>query len=167
MWFGWSVLATCFLLGCGPEFDFFVGPTPVTLEAGAEDQVPCDLVESLHAIQIYLAVNHGEVVSDRIMSVPLTLYPDYAIPRTAGHPYVNGLLQGRTVHVRILGPSMLSTALIHEYINHLACFIIHGDSNASHENPVCRELEVSVTDFVTAKVTPFWESGRCSDLDWR
>lgn len=162
-------LFSMFLFGCGNMPDFWIGPTKVYLEAGAEDQVPCDLFEGMRHIEGYFEKNHDKKIAYEIISKPLILYPDYAGPVEAFGRlgYYNGLTESGAIKVRILGPSILSTALIHEYVNHYACFILHKDVNASHENPECRQLEIDVGNYVQSKIAPLWESGRCSELDWR
>lgn len=164
-----KVLALSLLLsGCGGEIDFYVGPTPVILEDGAREQIPCDFAQVLRETHREIENRFDRRMANKILSTPVRLYPDYATPKSKFDysAYLNGLKEGGEVHVRILGPSILTSALLHEQINHCLCNEAYNDMNASHKNEDCKREESEITAIVREKTTSE-RMGRCADESWR
>lgn len=137
------VLCTILLVRCGrQEPDYQVGPTAVYLEPGAAVQLPDDFFDGLAALQNFLG--------DGVMQGELVLYPNDAL--IAGHRNYNGLTEGHSIGVRLLGDSVLRTALVHEYTAHRACRVVYSDGNASHENITCKQLEEDAGNFVQERL---------------
>ena len=161
---------TLFIASCGlGQVDFWVGPTPVELTEGAKEQVPCDFVESLREIQKFISERFGENIANDIMSKKIVLYPDYATPPSRVNPnlYLNGITEdGKEIHIRLLGPSILQTALIHEMVAHLVCHKVYDDVNVNHDNAECMKLEGEATLQVYERTQSVRES-RCAEEYWR
>ena len=156
------------LTACGPGPDFFVGPTAVYLEEGAREQIPCDFVGVLRETHREIENRYDTKMANKILSIPIRLYPDYAIPPSVRGPggYYNGLKEGGEIHVRILGPSILRSAMLHEQIDHCLCAEAHNSVNADHKNEVCNTLETEITEVVREKTTSE-RMNRCADEYWR
>lgn len=163
------ILALCLTLSaCGGAPDFFVGPTAVYLEEGAREQIPCDFVASLRETHREIENRFGTKTANKILNTPIRLYPDYATPKSKldYSAYLNGLKEGGEVHVRILGPSILTSAMLHEQINHCLCDVEFNDINRYHKNEDCKIQEQEITTIVREKTTAE-RMNRCSDEYWR
>lgn len=120
------------------EESFWVGPTEVFLEPGAEDMVPVDLVEVLSGTSRWLSVRYSERVAIAILTKPLRLFPVYSTPQPGlGRGYNTGAFTWLQIEVRILGPSILDSAMLHEYIDHWACYLLTRDINSDHSSDEC------------------------------
>lgn len=151
-----------FLFACENP-DFWVGPTPIFLETGAQEQIPCDFVSVLKETNKEIQKRHNEIIAIKIMEIPIRLYPDYSTPKSKlkRNVYLNGLKEGGDIHVRLLGSSILDTALLHEQINHCLCEIVYDDVNVYHKNQICALQETEITDIVGDKAESE-RQGRCS-----
>jgi len=143
------------------DVDFYIGPTPVSLADGAREEIPCDLADGVREIERYFETNFDLHTAIRIMSTKLILYPSYDPPDPLqycnGACYYNGVTRKDGIHIRLRGESIVDTAIIHEYVNHVACGVIYNDMNANHSNLQCKNMEYDVTVFVKEKLKPLWE----------
>lgn len=164
----WLMVLIFLLLSSCSNPDFFVGVTGVYLEDGAERQMPCDFVDVLIETKKEIEARYGKEISHKVLSIPIRLYPDYSLPRSEHNPsqYFNGLFEGGEIHVRILGPSIIKSALLHEQIDHGLCLYAFKDLNSYHKNESCKKEEKEITEQVSKKTVDLREK-RCSNEYWR
>lgn len=156
------------LNGCAPEPNFFVGPTPIYLEDGAKEQVPCDFVAVLRETYREIESRFSTETANTIMKIPIRLYPDYATPvsKLNYSLYLNGLKEGGEIHVRILSSTILISALLHEQIDHCLCAIEFDDINYNHKNTECEIQEFEFYNIILERTRAEREN-RCLDEYWR
>jgi len=150
------ILSSAVVVNSCNDVDFYIGPTPVSLEDGAREEIPCDFAEGIREIERFFEDNFDFHTAIKIMTKKLILYPSYDPPDPLhycnGSCYYNGVTRSDGIHIRLQGKSIINTALVHEYAGHVACKVIYNDGNANHTNLQCKNMESDLTLFVKEKL---------------
>jgi len=96
---------------------------------------PCDLPEAVSFLTSAIEFKYSKKIAHEVMNVDVFLYPGYqqiyspiwGTVTSAGIYEPDG-----TIRLRILGPSVLDTAFIHEIMQHRLPHVLERTTNSSH-----------------------------------
>ncbi len=113
--------------------------------------MPCDVHEVLHATQDLITRVTTATVATAVMQTPIHLLPWWELPRSRHNPTrrLEGLYEGGHIYVRLLGESLLDSALMHELVAHRLHEVLIGSPNAGHAEEWA-QMEVNFEKAVVA-----------------
>lgn len=147
---------------CGP--DFYIMNTDFIVLDGAEP--PCDLADVYREMRSEISSNLRHIsigtstkTVSKIFRTTVILRPSWNPPNSIYYPnlgVVDGLYEPDAIQVRLIGNSILDSALIHEFAAHRVPDILFQDENARHDTKY-KKFERTIRQNVVNKT-----SGICS-----
>lgn len=115
--------------------NFTIGQTRF-YEVHPDVLAPCDLPETLKLLHGAVELYWGTDIADRSLDLDVYLIPGYMelySPVFGSSPEWSGIYEPEgIVRIRVLGPSTLDTAFIHEIIQHRLPHVLGQGLNSSH-----------------------------------